>query len=173
MKRDEPRTWERWPSLSQLGILGNTFNLSAQLCANRQNPACHRVFAALFGTPKLRVNVGRSSVMRPTVNVPWGRPGENDEDEPILVGKPEWRSKPGVEWLHWDMNPFTGAASTFSWHLHDVSANRGYGRLSVQGILALSECRVDDGGFFCCPGSHKVRIDASTFCTSQRARWRP
>jgi hypothetical protein len=152
LSRELPQTWERWPSLSGLGILGNTFNVSPQLCANRQSPACHRAFSALFGTERLLVNVGRASVMRPTVGVPW----PDAAGGTVLVEKREWRSKPGREWLHWDMNPFTGASSTFSWRLRDMHANRGYERLSVQGILALGDCGADDGGFYCVPGSHKV-----------------
>jgi hypothetical protein len=152
VRRDRPETWERWPSLSGLGILGNTFNLGPQLCANRQSVAVHRAFAALFETDQLRVNIGRSSVMRPTVNVPWPQPNGSS----VPTDKPEWRSKAGEEWLHWDMNPFTGASSSFSWYLKDAQANHGYDRLSVQGILAVSDCGPDDGGFFCCPGSHRA-----------------
>ena len=152
VRRDRPETWERWPALSGLGILGNSFNLGPQLCANRQSIAVHRAFAALFETDALRVNIGRSSVMRPTVGLPWPQL----DGTTVLVDKPEWRSKAGEEWLHWDLNPFTGASSSFSWYLKDAYANRDYDRLSVQGILAVSECGPEDGGFFCCPGSHRA-----------------
>lgn len=152
LDRTDPSTWERWPSLSKLGILGNTFLLSPQFCENRQSPGVHRGFAAVFGTEKLVVNTGRASAMRPTRRVPLH---ETDGEVP-LVDRPEWKSVDGAEWLHWDMNPFNGFASTFSWRTRDVYANHGYGKLRVQGILALSDCGPDDGGFFCVPGSHRV-----------------
>merc|ERR1719330_1955342 len=37
-----------------------------------------------------------------------------------------------------------------------LHANKGYTRLRTQGILALSDCGPEDGGFFCVPGSHLV-----------------
>jgi len=151
--RSDHSTWHRWPSLARLGILGNGFLLSPQLCENRQAPDVHRAFAAVFGTEELVVNIGRASVMRPTRRVPMGRSA--DAEEAAYMDRPEWRSAEGADWLHWDLNPFTGAASTFSWKARDVFANRGYDRLHVQAILALSECGPDDGGFYCIPGSHR------------------
>jgi len=145
--REDPSTWDKWPGLAKLGILGNSFLLSRQLCENRQEAAVHGAFAAVFGTERLVVNIGRASMMRPTRGVKDG----------VEVGeKPEWRTVEGAEWLHWDVNPFTGAASTFSWRAEDLAANRGYDRLRVQAILALSDCGPCDGGFFCVPGSHRV-----------------
>ena len=160
-RRDDPRTWDRWCSLKQLGFLGNTVVLSPQFCENRQNPHVHAVFAALFGTPALHVVVGRAGFMRPTrgVRLPADTAtdggGGDSEAEAHLVDKPEWKTAPGVDWLHWDMNPFTGAATTFGWRIRDVEANRGYARLRVQGLLAVSENGPDDGGFLCAPGSHR------------------
>jgi len=153
LTRSDPRTWERWPSLSKLGILGNTFVLSPQFCRNRQDERVHRAFATVFGTEELLVNVGRASAMRPTRGV---RMPATDTEAEELVDKPEWKSTAGGEWLHWDVNPFTGHASSFSWRLQDVEANRGYDRLHVQAILALDDCRSEDGGFFCVPNSHRA-----------------
>lgn len=152
LDRADPSTWGTWPSLWKLGILSNTFLLSPQLCENRQAPDVHRAFAAVFGTERLIVNVGRASAMRPTRDVPQ----RQATGEVQLVDLPEWKSAEGSDWLHWDMNPFTGFASTFSWRVHNVFANCGYSRLRVQGILALMDCRAEDGGFFCVPGSHHV-----------------
>lgn len=152
LDRADPSTFDKWPSLWKLGILGNTFLLSPQFCENRQAPNVHRGFAAVFGTEQLCVNVGRASAMRPTRGVPQRQP----DGEVRPVDRPDWKSAEGREWLHWDMNPFTGFASTFSWRVRDLFANRGYSRLRVQGILALSDCGAEDGGFFCVPGSHKV-----------------
>ena len=153
LDRDDPRTWDRWPSLSKLGILGNTFVLSPQFFRNRQAPRVHRAFAALLGTERLHVNVGRASVMRPTRAVRLPATADATEE---LVDRPEWRTKAGEEWLHWDANPFTGATSSFSWRVEDVHANRGYEVRRTQAILALADCGLEDGGFFCVPGSHRV-----------------
>ena len=40
LDRNQPETWERWAPLAGLGLLGNTFNLSPQLCRNRQSVSC-------------------------------------------------------------------------------------------------------------------------------------
>lgn len=152
LERANPSTWERWPPLWKLGILGNTFMLSPQFCENRQASGIHQAFAAVFQTERLIVNTGRASAMRPTLRVP-----QQQQDGSVQpTDRPEWRSTEGADWLHWDMNPFTGFASTFSWRVRDWRANRGYSRLRVQGILALSDCGPEDGGFFCVPGSHQV-----------------
>lgn len=159
LDRAEASTWEQWASLSKLGILGNNFFLSPQFCENRQAPGVHRAFAAVFGTERLVVNVGRASAMRPTHKVLLQRQRTEEgmpHSEELRADKPEWKTKDGAEWLHWDMNPFTGAASTFSWRARDPAANRSYERLRVQGILALSDCGPQDGGFFCVPGSHSA-----------------
>lgn len=157
--RNDPRTWEAWTSLSKLGFVGNTFVLSPQWCANRQAEAVHRAHAILFGTDRLRVNIGRASAMRPTRRVVLPQKPGVDGEEGLaeeVVDKPEWKTLAGGRWLHWDMNVFTGGRSAFSWRLHDPLANRGYDRLHTQGALALSDCRVQDGGFFCVPGTHRI-----------------
>lgn len=151
LQRSDAGTWQkRWPSLAQLGIVGNAFPLSPQFFRNRQTPDVHRAFAILFGTQKLMVNVGRASVMRPTVGL------KLNSGDPNVADRPEWRTVAGESWLHWDLNPFTGASSSFSWRVKDMMANRGYNRLRVQGVLALCDSGPDDGGFFCVPGSHRV-----------------
>ena len=108
LDRGRPETWGKWTQLAGLGMLGNTFNVSPQLCANRQHPAIHKVFASLFGTEQLRVNVGRSSLMRPTVQIPMS--------DGRVVDRPDWRTKPGADWLHWDLNPL--CAATRHQHCH-------------------------------------------------------
>jgi len=138
VRRDDPSSWDKWCSLKELGFLGGKIILSKQFCDNRQNPNVHKVFANLLGTPELHVNVSRASVMRPTRNVDM-KQGREPED------KPEWRTQAPSKWLHWDMNPFTGASTSYSWRVKSLAANRGYDRLSIQGILALSDCGPSDG----------------------------
>lgn len=57
--RDRPETYHQWPSLGNVGILGNTFIMGAAACDVRQDPAVHAAFRAVFGTPKLHVAVRR------------------------------------------------------------------------------------------------------------------
>lgn len=156
VSRNDARTWDRWTSLAWGGFVGNTFNLSPQLCQNRQEPKVHAAFAAVLGRQDLHVNVGRVGAMRPTRRVAAGP--LDPSGQPSIVDKPEWKTLASNDWLHWDCNPFTGAVSTFSWALHDPVANRDYlnNTTAVQAILALGDCGEHDGGFYCVPGSHKA-----------------
>lgn len=85
-------------------------------------------------------------MMRPTRDVPVGEGG-------ALVDKPEWRTLSG--WVHWDMSPWTGEATTFAMKCKDHTKNRGYWMHKVQGVLALVDCGPQDGGFHCVPGFHR------------------
>eukprot|EP00761_Pharyngomonas_kirbyi_P000218 gb/GECH01000218.1/.p1 GENE.gb/GECH01000218.1/~~gb/GECH01000218.1/.p1 ORF type:complete len:394 (+),score=114.50 gb/GECH01000218.1/:1-1182(+) len=146
LDRNDPLTWHYyWPSLRHLGILGNTIILSPQICRNRQNPKIHKAFSILFGTDRLRVSVERASSMRPTRNVKF-------PDSSELRDMPEWRTK--ENWIHWDMNPWNGKTSTYSFFIDQEEANYGYDMLRVQGILAAKDCGPNDGGFHCVPGFH-------------------
>lgn len=107
----------------------------------------------LFGTGKLWVSIDRISMMRPTKNVHKFFPnGENMEP----MDKPEWKTI--TNWLHWDMNPWTGKTSTYGFEIRDATKNRGYDLLKVQGILALVDCSQEAGGFHAVPGfQHHIR----------------
>lgn len=83
------------------------------------------------------------------------RPTKDLVIDGAVTQKPEWRTAPGRNWLHWDMNPWTGAATTLGFRLPDPVANRGFDRLHVQGLISLASSGTDDGGFFCVPGSHR------------------
>jgi len=141
IKEGEPDTWEKWVSLSKLGILGNDCILSEQMFENRQNPNLYKAFRHLLGTEDLMVNVGRASMMRPTKNVQF-KDGVRD--------KPEWKTI--SQWLHLDMNPWNGWTTTFSWTAVDNEKNRGYDRTKVQSWVSLTDCGPNDGGFHCVPG---------------------
>lgn len=67
--RSDATTWDSWTSLAKLGFLGDLMTLSPQLCDNRQNPNLHAAFAAVLGTERLIVSVGRAAFMRPTRRV--------------------------------------------------------------------------------------------------------
>ena len=169
IRRDDPRTWDKgWFSLSKLGFLGTLPILSRQMFENRVHPNLYKSFATLFDAashssssstkddtvlhsirfPHLRVNVGRISLMRPTRNVRFG----TDRVEADVT---RWRTLEPEKWIHWDMSPFTGATTTYSWRATDFEANCDRMQLRVQGILALSDCGKSDGGFYCIPGGHR------------------
>lgn len=141
VQRENPESWENWPPLKQLGILGNMFILSKQCFENRQNPKIAKIFKVILETNDVFVNVGRVSAMRPTKNVLINGKIEDKE---------EWKTLPN--WLHWDMNPWTGLTSTFSFHSRDFYKNRGYDTTKLQGFISCVDCGPKDGGFHCVPG---------------------
>lgn len=141
VQRNVPESWENWPALKQLGILGHMFILSKQCCENRQNPKLAKAFQIVLESEDVFVNVGRASAMRPTKDILIN--GK-------LEDKPEWKTL--SDWLHWDMNPWTGLTTTFSFRSKDFFKNRGYDMPKVQGILSCVDCGPKDGGFHCVPG---------------------
>jgi len=145
--KEDANTWDRWPWGGHLGILGNFPIMTPQACRNRQNPNIHKVFSVLFETPKLWVSVDRIGMMRPTKAVKY----PNEE----VIDKPEWKSV--TNWLHWDMNPWTGKTSTYAFQGNhpDQPNNIGFDMLKVQGILALYDCGPNEGGFHAVPGFQK------------------
>ena len=103
--RNKPETWSpKWPTFSQFGMLGNERWLYPQACDNRQNLHIYQVFQTLLGERELFVNVTRAGLMRPTRNIFF--PSLNQTED-----RPEWKTV--SEWLHLDMNPLTGRASTY------------------------------------------------------------
>lgn len=59
VKRNEPASYEYWPALKQLGILGNDVILSKQMCENRQNPNVYRAFSIVLHDDKILLSLGR------------------------------------------------------------------------------------------------------------------
>ena len=165
LERDKPETWSKgWPSFSHIGILGNDRWLYPQACDNRQNPNVYQVFRTLLGDEELIVNITRAGLMRPTKDVFF--PSLNRTED-----RKEWKTKP--DWLHLDMNPLTGRASTYGfehvaeghfdgsvggWAAQRKSTNNSMRTRKLQGILALDDCREQDGGFHAVPGfQHFIR----------------
>jgi hypothetical protein len=159
IKRDKPETWNSgWPTFSKLGILGNERWLYPQACDNRQNPNIYQVFRTLLGDNELIVNITRAGLMRPTKNIFFPSLNKTEDRE-------EWKTV--SEWLHIDMNPLTGRATTYGFEnvaeSHFDSSkdpleaqkkpqNNGMRIRKLQGILALVDCREEDGGFHAVPG---------------------
>ena len=159
--RNQPETWSsNWPSFSRMGILGNERWLYPQACDNRQNPNIYQVFRTLFGEDELMTNITRAGLMRPTKNIFF--PSLNHTED-----RDAWKTI--SEWLHIDMNPLTGRATTFGFEnvaeghtersenpleAQQKPTNNGMRVRKLQGILALADCREEDGGFHAVPGFH-------------------
>jgi len=159
IERDKPETWDSgWPTFSKLGILGNERWLYPQACDNRQNPNIYEVFRTLLGENELIVNITRAGLMRPTKNIFFPSLNKTEDRE-------EWKTV--SEWLHLDMNPLTGRATTYGFEnvgeshfdsstdpfeAQNKPYNNGMRIRKLQGILALVDCREEDGGFHAVPG---------------------
>eukprot|EP01113_Clastostelium_recurvatum_P020196 TRINITY_DN2399_c0_g1_i3.p1 TRINITY_DN2399_c0_g1~~TRINITY_DN2399_c0_g1_i3.p1 ORF type:complete len:457 (+),score=84.76 TRINITY_DN2399_c0_g1_i3:94-1464(+) len=146
LKRNEPWTWNNWASLARIGILGNMPILYPQCVRNRQSPRVYDAFRSVFGKEDLIMSCERIGMMRPTRNV---RVKQNEEPRDV----PEWKTL--SEWLHWDMNPWTGLNSTAFFGPGQYAENNAHKILKTQGILALVDCRSDDGGFHTVPGFNR------------------
>ncbi|CAF1037290.1 unnamed protein product [Rotaria sordida] len=157
--RDKPETWDsNWPMFSHMGILGSERWLYPQACDNRQNPNIYKVFCTLFGDHELMTNVTRAGLMRPTKNVYFPSLNKTEDRE-------NWKTI--SNWLHLDVNPLTGRATTYGFEhvaeghfepsnaprsAQNKSTNNGMRVRKLQAVLALVDCREQDGGFHAVPG---------------------
>ena len=157
--RDRLETWSSdWPQFSKLGILGNERWLSPRACNNRQNPKVYRVFRTLFNDEELIVNITRAGMMRPTKDICFTSVDKTEDRD-------NWKTL--ADWLHLDMNPLTGRSTTYGFeqvgeaHFEGSSRpleaqrlprNNGLAMRKLQAILALVDCREEDGGFHAVPG---------------------
>ena len=174
-ERNKPETWGpgSWPGLEKLGILGDTIMLEPAAFDIRIADGVLASFQHLLGTDEIWVNVGRASAMRPTMGVRLPvdildpeRKGdaellENAERVVDELGREcvvveDMSSRRTVEgWLHLDYNPVTGEGTSFSWKVADPGANvfdPDDRNVKLQGVVALKDCSVNDGGFHCVPG---------------------
>jgi hypothetical protein len=126
----------------EFGIIGAGPDLKsvAQL-NNRQNPKVYEAFSVIFGCQNLIVEHDRLGALRPTFR-------ESGE-------KPNWRTR--SKWLHLDCHPKKGTASIGGFKKYDdFHEFIDFGKtLVVQGLITLTDARVEDGGFHCIPGGHK------------------
>jgi ectoine hydroxylase-related dioxygenase (phytanoyl-CoA dioxygenase family) len=159
IQRDKPETWNsKWPRFSHMGILGNERWLYPQACDNRQNPNIYKVFQTLFGDHELMVNITRAGLMRPTKDIYFPSLNKTEDRE-------QWKTM--SNWLHMDMNPLTGRATTFGYEhvaerhcqpsqdpltAQNQPTNNGMRARKLQAVLALVDCRKEDGGFHAVPG---------------------
>ena len=138
-----------WDSqqFGQFGIVGGLPEFTLAQLNNRCSPGVHEAFAAVFQDKNLWVDHDRLGILAPTKT--W------------LGGRAEWKT---VEnWLHLDCNPAGNDASSGFASIGGFKDNGSTvdfrKTLIIQGLLTLTDARVEDGGFHCVPGSHKITID--------------
>jgi hypothetical protein len=160
-KRDDWKTWDNWPDTicRNGGFMGKFpywkrmknedslkdahISVQPMAWANRQNPNIYEAFTNILSSKRLWVSIDRYGIMRPTKVI--------DNNEIIL--KEEWKTKDN--WLHWDLSPFnfgTSAAGFSPQFLSFDDIKQDYGSTRVQGLVTLTDCPVEVGGFHCVPG---------------------
>jgi hypothetical protein len=156
--RDKPESWSfKWPSFSKMGILGNDRWLYPQACDNRQNPKIYKVFQTLLGEHELIINITRAGLMRPTKDIFFPSLNKTEDRE-------NWKTM--SEWLHLDMNPLTGRSTVYGFEnvaeghfdsskdpilAQALPTNNSMRARKLQALLALDDCREEDGGFHTVP----------------------
>jgi ectoine hydroxylase-related dioxygenase (phytanoyl-CoA dioxygenase family) len=83
------------------------------------------------------------------------------------VEVPEWRTVD--KWLHLDCNPLTNRISVAS--VGNAHANHDQTKQWLpQGLIALTDAREQDGGFWCVPGSHRIAHEWARAHNAQEKR---
>jgi len=136
---------------AKLGIITDFPVESEQLCLNRVHKKIYQAFSYVLDDKNIYTNIGRIGYHRPTKNIKF--------DENKIEDRKEWKTVDGDSWLHLDMNPITNHATTFALMPTDYYNNTEidtYKKCRVQGLLALVDCRLQDGGFECVPGFNNI-----------------
>lgn len=150
LDRHKTKTWATfWESqrFSRFGIVGGFPEFSLAQLTNRCSPSVYNAFSTVLQEKNLWVDHDRLGVLAPTKT--W------------LGGRAGWKT---VEnWLHLDCNPVgydsrSGFASIGGFN-DNGSPIDFRETLIIQGLLTLTDAPVEDGGFHCVPGSHKVTMD--------------
>lgn len=143
INREDPSTWgnDRWPQQQKLGILGSFPCVGPQALANRQNPLVYKVFSSLLKSENLLVTFDRYGILRPAKE------------------HPEWQTM--RDWVHWDLNPWSFQSSTIYFSPKAPAPGKQYNKniMKVQGLIALVDCREEDGGFHTVPKFSKYCFD--------------
>eukprot|EP01102_Stenamoeba_stenopodia_P014460 TRINITY_DN4804_c0_g1_i1.p1 TRINITY_DN4804_c0_g1~~TRINITY_DN4804_c0_g1_i1.p1 ORF type:complete len:378 (-),score=72.37 TRINITY_DN4804_c0_g1_i1:232-1365(-) len=172
MRRDDPRTWSRWPStgMPQYGQVQHAPIFAESFLNNRQNENVHRVFSLLFGRENLLVSHDRGCLFRPTKHVPTAPLSFSESSSlktPVkCVDRPEWATRDN---LHLDMNPWLWLEGsdepqknldTLRYHkinnfIFENNQIRRRDGIALQGVLNLLDNQEDDGGLQLVPGFHR------------------
>ncbi len=162
----DPTTWtiaNLWPELDHIGLLGGDTALGKEAFSNRCNLNLYQVFRHLIGRDELWVSVDRYGVLKPTKNVLTKEGTRKDF--------PEYKTT--SSWLHWDLNPFHLLGELTedgddpeelsfkkledmdsNWFIVERNGSNPKG-VKVQGLVAITDARVEDGGFLTVPGFSK------------------
>lgn len=149
---ERPATWarffahQRFGRMGIVGLLPDLYDL--EQLRNRVDPGVYAAFAAVLGREDLWVDHDRLGIMPPTVDP---------------AGDPTGASSTLERWLHLDCNPVCAGEH------HGYASIAGFGddggaidfanTTILQGLLALTDAREEDGGFHCVPGSHHIALD--------------
>jgi ectoine hydroxylase-related dioxygenase (phytanoyl-CoA dioxygenase family) len=168
---NEPETWNNnnWPKdiCRNGGFMGRfpylkKIKLPETLipkhhCAwkNRENSNVFEVFKQCMGTKRLWMSVDRYGIMRPTRFCLKDVCQEDD-----IITKDEFKTK--ENWIHWDLSPFHYGTSAAGFapntSVKHESIGTEYGSIRVQGLITLTDCPVEAGGFHCVPGFQGERF---------------
>eukprot|EP01084_Bolivina_argentea_P241423 405292_1 len=150
--RNNPNTWHKISGLSaQVGVISDYPIMSKQICLNRINPKLYKSYEYILNDSNLFTNIGRIGWMRPTKNIHFYSSKIED--------RIEWKTVNAERWLHFDWDPITNHSQTYGMmptNYHLKSDIDTYNKLRVQGILALDDCSINNGGFICLPGFHNI-----------------
>eukprot|EP01083_Nonionella_stella_P231604 817712_1 len=127
--------------------------MSKQIVRNRIKPKLYTAYSYILDTPvnNLYTNIGRVGWMRPTKNIKFS--------DNKIEDRPQWKTQHGTKWLHLDYDPISNHCTTFGLMPRDTvkyAKVDTFEHVRTQGILALDECRLSDGGFQCIAGFHKI-----------------
>ena len=134
-------------------MIGDWPVMSLQICKNRVNKKLYTAYSYILDTEisNIYTNIGRVGWMRPTKDIKFS--------ENKIEDKPEWKTKDGKDWLHLDYDPLTNHCTTFGLmprnHIKHAKIDP-FDKVRTQGILALDDCSINDGGFQCIPGFHNI-----------------
>nr|CCA14826.1 predicted protein putative [Albugo laibachii Nc14] len=138
-----------FPYWKRMKKLGSTWvKRQPQAWRNRENPLVYQAFSNILQSEELWVSIDRYGVMRPS-----RVRGKADANVslPEDTVKVDWQTK--KDWLHWDLNPFhlgTSAAG-YGPRILSLHEKEEYGSVRVQGLITLSDCPEENGGFHCVP----------------------
>jgi len=141
----------KFPYLKKIKLPETLVSQQIQAWRNRENPLIYEAFKNCMNVRKLWVSIDRYGVMRPT------KVYCKESEEEIF--KEEWKTKDN--WLHWDLSPFHLGSSSAGYAPHKVGFEtlcKEYGQIRVQGLVTLTDCPEERGGFHCVPGFHGERF---------------
>lgn len=159
MKRDDIASWYKNEFIcGRMGIVGGQCCWGHQAMKNRQNETIFKAFQLLYNRSDLWTAFDRFGFMRPTKQVKFSESEVKDMED--------WKTRD--KWIHFDLNPWDIPSEIIPKTQEQVKKdlqdmvkfpdgflctenNNGKMPLKLQGLLALSDAREEDGGFITIP----------------------